>query len=98
MNIRAEIEFGRQNAVSPPVPRQERHLAPLQCAANVSVRRCAKRRIHPHFLHLAQAPHGIEPAAADNPNLRLCHSPSKVRVYSNLRRGAVKPVIIQERS
>ncbi len=51
VNVGAKIQLARQNAVSAAVPRQKRHLATLERAANVGVGRRAKRRFHTHFFH-----------------------------------------------
>src|SRR3984957_11689692 len=92
VNIRAKIQLAGQNAVPAPMPRQKRHLAPFQRPAHVGVRRRPKRRLHPHLFHPAQPGHRIQPAAPDDPNLRLCHrSPRKdhhpkpnLRLYKTL--------------
>ncbi len=71
IDIRAEVQLARQDPVTPSMPRQKRHPAPLQLAQRKHLRRLAKRRLHPLFPHIRQARHRIQPAAADNPNLCL---------------------------
>ena len=77
MNVGAEIEFAGQEAVAASVARQKSDLAAFERAADVGVGRRAERRLHPHFLDLGQAGHGIEPAAADDSDFRLWQSPSR---------------------
>ena len=77
VNVGAKVQLTGQNAMAASMARKKRHLASLQRAAHVGVGRRAKRRFHPHFLHLAQPGHGVQPAAADNSDFRLCQSPSR---------------------
>src|SRR3569833_1064182 len=57
--------------MSAPMPRQKRNLAPFQLAEHERIRRIAKRRLHTLFMNIRKTGHGVEPAAADNPNLCL---------------------------
>ena len=71
MNVGAEIQFARQNAMAAAMPRQKRHFASFEHAADISVGRRAERRLQPHFFHLGEPGHGVKPAAADNADLCL---------------------------
>ena len=71
IDVGAEVQLRGQDAVAPPVSRQKSHLAPLQFAQHKSVRRLAKGRIHALFAHVRKSRHRVQPAAADDANLRL---------------------------
>jgi hypothetical protein len=53
------------------VPRQKRDLASFQLPQDERIRWIAERRLHPLFLNICEAGHGVKPASADNPNLCL---------------------------
>ena len=60
--------------MAPSVTRQERYLAAFEFAQNERVRRITKWRLDCLFVNIRKSRHGIEPAAADNSNLRLRQS------------------------
>ena len=91
MNVGAEIQFAGKDAMAAAMPRQKRDFTSFQRAAHIGVGRRAERRLQPRFLYLAQPRHRVEPAAADNPDFRLCQSSS-----GTLPRAQVKIVIIQD--
>ena len=69
--VGAKVDLARQQPMAAPMPRQKRDPAPFQLAQHQLVRRLAKRRLHGDFLCVRKARHGIEPTAADNPDLCL---------------------------
>ena len=68
MNVGAEIELAGHDAMSAPVPRQERHLAAFQIAQNVCVRRLPKRRVNHHFFNVRKPGDVVQTTTADNAN------------------------------
>src|SRR5438270_14091089 len=85
MNVGAKIEFAGQDAMAAPVTRQKRHFATFENAADIGIRRCAKRCFHPYLFYLVQPRHRIKAAPADDSNLRLCHSSSRELCYAEPR-------------
>ena len=61
----------RQQSMAAPMPRQKSHTAPIERAQHQLVRRLAERRLDRYFLCIRKARHGVEPTAADNPDLCL---------------------------
>ena len=71
VDVGPEVQLRGQDAVSAPMPGQKGHLAPLQLAQHKGVGRLAKGRLHALFMHIRKSGHRVQPAAADNANLRL---------------------------
>ena len=57
------------------MPREERHIAPLQFSQQKHLARIPEWRLNLLFTNVGQPFHSIQPAAADNPNLRLRQTP-----------------------
>ena len=86
MNFGAEDEFAGEKAVASSVTRQKSDLAPFKLAADVGVGRRAERRFDADLLHSSQAGHGIESAAADDPDFCLWQSsPQSVKQLESNR-------------
>ena len=62
-----------------PVAGQERDLAALQRAQDISVGRLAERGVQTDFLYPGQAGHGVQPAATDDSDFRLRQGSSQVK-------------------
>ena len=71
VNVGAEIQFGRQNAMPASVPSQECDLAAFERTENIGIGRISEWSLLFYLAHLGKAGHGIEPAAADNANFCL---------------------------
>ena len=76
VNIRAKIKFAGKNAVPACVAREKSDLASFERAAGIGVGRRAERSSQADFFHFSQAWHGVQPAAADDPDFRLSQSSS----------------------
>jgi len=79
VDIGAEIELARHEAMAASVTREERDLATLEGAADVRVRRGTERGSDFDFLYFCKAGHGIESTAADDADFRLRQTTSRVR-------------------
>ena len=71
VDIGAEVQLGRQNAMAAAVARQKGDFAALELAQHKGVRRLAERRLDALFVNVGESGHGVKPAAADNPDLCL---------------------------
>ena len=58
------------------VTREKSDFAALESAADIGVGRRAEGSSQAHFFYFGQAWHGIQPAAADDPDFRLWQSSS----------------------
>ena len=84
VDVGAEIQFRRQNAMPPAVPCQKRQPLSVQRAEHVGIRRRAPRRFHRNLFDILQTRQRIQPAAADDADLRLCHFRSRLRTTSRV--------------
>src|SRR5215469_8896616 len=66
VDIRAIIDFARQNAMAASMPSQKRNALSLESTQRNGVRRIAKRRLDAHFARVGDAVHRIESTAADD--------------------------------
>ena len=71
VDVGAEVQLRGQNAMAAAVARQERDLAALQFAQHEGVGGFAEGRFHALFMNVGESGHGIQPAAADDADLRL---------------------------
>jgi hypothetical protein len=71
VNVGAEIQFTGKNAVPACVTRQKSDLAAFKRATDLGIGRRAERSSEADFFHFSQAWHGVQPAAADDPDFRL---------------------------
>ena len=80
VDVGAEIQGRRGDAVPPAMAGQKDHVAALQRARDIGVRRRPKRCLDLHFLHILQPRHGVETAAADDADFSLLHQPHSYAV------------------
>ena len=59
IDIGAEVELGRRDAMAAPVAREKRDFFAGEISDNVVVRRAAPRAIEQHFFVLFEAGHGV---------------------------------------
>ena len=71
VDVGAEIQLRRQDAVAAAVACEKGNLAAFQFAKHEWVGRIAERRLHPLFVQVGESGHGIKPTAADDADLRL---------------------------
>ena len=69
VDVGAEVQLGRQDAVADAVPRQERHALAAQRADDVRPGRIAKRRRDRLLFAVGQLGHVVQAAAADDSDL-----------------------------
>ena len=69
VDVRAEVQFRRQNPVPGAVAREKRHALPAQGAEHVGPRRIAERRRKEPLLAVRQLRHVVEAAATNDSNL-----------------------------
>ena len=74
VNIGAKIQLAGENAVSPPVARQECNFAAFERPQDVGIRRLAERRLEAHLFNFSEAGHRVQPAPAYDPDFRLRQS------------------------
>ncbi len=71
VDIRAEVNLGRQNAMAAAVTRQKRHPLPFQSSDHHRVGRLAKRSADLSLNDVLQAGHRIKAAATDDSDFRV---------------------------
>src|SRR5579862_2828947 len=71
IDIGAEVEFGREDAMPAAVTSEEGDITALQFAENERIGWVAKRSFDAFFMHIGEAGHGIKPAASDDAYFRL---------------------------
>src|SRR5256885_7016050 len=69
VDVRPEVQLGRQYPVSNAVARQERHALAAQRADHIRAGRIAERRGYRLLFAVAQLRHVVQTAAADNPDV-----------------------------
>src|SRR5262249_50202589 len=74
VDIRAEVQFGRQQAGAGARPRPERHSLAAERAEDVRTGRVAERRRDRPLLAVRELRHVVQTAAADDANLSRRHS------------------------
>src|SRR5690242_11094223 len=66
VDVRAEVDFGGQDAMPAAMAREESDALPLKQAEHDGVRGIAERRLNANFPGVGQAGHGIKSAASDD--------------------------------
>ena len=74
IDVGAEVELGRKNAMAAAVTREESDLAAFELAENEGVRGRAEGRFDALLVDVGESGHGVEPAAADDADFCLRHS------------------------
>ena len=82
IDVGAEIQLRRQNAMSASMPCQKGNLAAFQFAEHERVRWIAKWRFHALFMNIGESGHGVKPAAADDPDLCLSQCSLSLHPYA----------------
>src|SRR5579863_3695582 len=77
VDVGAKVEFAGQDRVPAPMAREKCYFAPFKCAADIGVGRSAEWGSDANLLDFAEPGHGVQPASADNSDLRLWQSTSK---------------------
>ena len=72
VNVGAEVELGRKNAMAAAVAREKSDLAAFEFAENEGVRGCAEGRFDALLVNVGESGHGVEPAAADDADFCAC--------------------------
>src|SRR5581483_8495895 len=68
VNVRPEVDLTRKNSMSAPMASKKRDTLSFQCSNDDGLGRFSERRFQANFARVRETAHGIESAAADDPD------------------------------
>src|SRR5437868_11012135 len=71
VNVGAEVQLRRQQAMTAPMPGQGRDFPAFEIPRHICIRRIAGRSLLAEFVHIREAGHVVQPAAANDADFRL---------------------------